>query len=136
MLTLPAPVRTMISDAPATIRNPKPMKSRAQENFAGEDGSRSPSLSHSSVRTGARSTRKMELSAWKSGVGTSQPNTWRSVKRSAKRLKLEPACSKPPQNRVENTNSAMIASRRLRSMPGAESVQNQTKRAIVPRSMT
>jgi hypothetical protein len=56
----------------------------------------------------------------------------RRVKRWAKRLRLEPACSKAPQKSVANTNSTITAPMRLRSIGVRPWRTSHTKKTAVP----
>src|ERR1044072_6225142 len=86
--------------AMATRRNPRPTHTSAITNLVGLEGSRLPRRIQAQAKTGASATRKKEFMDWNQPAGNSQPKTTRRVKRWAKRLRLEPACSKAPQNRV------------------------------------
>src|SRR6266498_12140 len=68
--------------------------------LAGAAGCRFPSRIQRAPKTGARRIRKIELTDCRKEAGISQPRIIRLVKRTAKRLKEEPACSKPAQNRT------------------------------------
>ena len=81
----------------------------------------------SAANTGASRMMNSGCTDWNQLDGKLQPKSEVRVTRSANRLRLDPACSNPAQNRLANTNRAMIASTRLRSMPGAAWLASHTK---------
>ena len=60
------------------------------------------------AKNGASVMMNSGLTACSQLAGISQPNSMRSVWRSANRLSEEPACSKPDQNIAAPTNRMMI----------------------------
>jgi hypothetical protein len=87
--------------------------------LAGADGFRwrLASAIHAHAKNGAKMKMKSELSDWNQLAGITKFNAGkvRSVYRSAKRFKEEPACSKPEKNRAQPANSTTITTPRLRS---------------------
>src|SRR5712692_11301609 len=95
------PVRCAMAAEAATSRKPAPTQNRPQANFAGLDGSRSRSRTHSQAKTGASAMMKMEFTAWYQLEGKAWPTIRLSVSRSAKRFRLDPACSNELQKMQE-----------------------------------
>src|SRR5687768_18599749 len=101
LMAAPPPAITRLAAATIT-RNPSPAKSRPKLNLAGLDSSspRRPSETQSQANTGARVTTNTELADWSHNVGTSHPNTTRSVESRANRLSEVGACPKAAQKMV------------------------------------
>src|SRR6202035_556605 len=117
----------------ARTRKPKPTKKRPEANLAGLDGSRLPSLIHSQAKTGASVQMKNELTDCSQLDGNLKPKMELRVKRSAKRLSVEPACSKADQKREAKTKKRKMAAMRLRSAavkPGVRKRQTRARRGV------
>src|SRR5262245_38379529 len=97
------------------MRNPRPAKKSAAENFAGLDGTtpRLASVVHTQAKTGASATTKNEFTTCSHSKGTSKPNRLRSVKSFANRLREDGACSKPDQKIAANRKSTPITATRF-----------------------
>src|ERR1035438_5812013 len=114
----------------------KPANSSPSANFPGLGGSRRrrPRASQSHANIGDRATTKIGCTDWNQLAGKRRlKGRWRSVLRSAKRLSVEPACSKEAQKRAEATNRTMIAAERFRSsgdQPAPSNSQEKTATAM------
>src|SRR5687768_5078747 len=109
--------------APAMSAKPPPSRISPSPNFTGREGSfsRAANRTHKAANNGAKMITKTGPSDWNhSGATTYEPSDpihlagkkidprVRSVKRSAKRLNDEPACSKPAQKSAELRNRITI----------------------------
>src|SRR5512135_709371 len=111
---------TLIPVAPslaAMTRMPNPAATNTSPivNFAGLDGSRFPSRTQSHANTGASSTMKIGSADWNQLAGNPTPNSRLSVLRSAKRLRVEPACSNTDQKMAAARKRTRIVISRFRS---------------------
>src|SRR6478672_837878 len=100
---------------------PSPAKTNPKANFAGLDGCLLFIRSHIHEKTGAKAIMKKELTDWNQLEGNSHPKMLLRVKRSAKRFKLDPACSNAIQKVVAKMNktpmtSILLPSLRARSL--------------------
>src|SRR5947208_8234588 len=75
-------------------------KIRASVNFAGLDGSYLPRCSQSHAKIGAKMMTQSGSTDWNQLDGNVKPNSVSCVARSAKRLRVVPACSYPAQKIV------------------------------------
>src|SRR4029077_19244185 len=91
----------------ATIRiaNPAATNTSPITNFRGLDGSRLPSDTQSQANNGDSSTMQIGLADWNQLAGKERPNKRLSVLRSAKRFRVEPACSNTDQKIAAPTKS-------------------------------
>ena len=89
-VTLPAPASAAAGIISAV---PMPRNARPMVNFTGLDGCRSPDRSQMIEKTGASAMTKTASTDWNQLDGNSQPKTSLRVSRSAKSVRLEPACS-------------------------------------------
>src|SRR5262249_38413546 len=98
-----------VAPAGTRIRKARPMNSTPIANFAGTGGSRDPRRIHSHANAGASRITKIGGTDWNQDDGNDAPNMSRRVYRSAKRLRVEPACSYAPQNRLATRKKMTIA---------------------------
>src|SRR5687768_7408744 len=84
-------------------------------NLAGLEGSRLPIRIQIQANTGESTTSMNGATDWSQLAGKGTPNTSVRVARWAKRLSVEPACSKTDQKIIAATNSTSTTISRLRS---------------------
>src|SRR6187397_2805954 len=96
------PVLSIMLAAGTRIKNPTPANKSPIENFIGVEGSffSELSLSQSHANTPDRMMMKRALMACHHVEGNSYPKMLLCVLRSAKRVRVEPACSKADQKRA------------------------------------
>ncbi len=101
----------------ATTRTakPAPTLSSPNENLTGVEGSREPSAIQSHAKTGASIQMNIEFIDWNQLLGKFHPKTDVRVSRSAKRLSVEPACSKSDQKSAAARKKRPMTYSRLRS---------------------
>src|SRR5438477_11513058 len=90
-------------------------KTRPSIIFAGLDGSCLPRRSHRIANIGAKIMTHSGATDWNHAVGYSQPKTERRVARSAKSVRLVPACLYPGQKMTEQQQRMKIEPRRVQS---------------------
>src|SRR6187399_1379899 len=120
-LTAEPPSAADTRAAMAMTAKPRPTKRSPNANFTGDDGS-VPDFAmriQAQANTGASRIRNTELVDWWKLEGNDTPKISLRVNRSPKRLRLDPACSNPPQKRAAKMKRIMTAQARLRSTPGS-----------------
>ena len=121
----------MISQLGATLRpdaatcaaknitiKPRAIINKPAAHFSPKYGwvNRLPRLIQSEAKKGDNIIMKIELIDWNQAVGISKLTTSRLVKSLVKRLRDDPACSKPAQNRIEAIQINKIAPKAFRSL--------------------
>src|SRR5581483_6491334 len=96
--------------------NYRPMKRRPKANFVGVEGSRWPRRTQSQAKAGERRITKIGWMVRNQLDGKLKPRIEVRVKRSPKRLSVDPACSYAPQNTAANTKKTAMAARRFHSV--------------------
>src|SRR5437868_14966419 len=86
-------------------------------NFTGLDGSRDPRRIQIQAKTGAKRITTSGSTDWNQLEGYVKPKIVSLVARSAKRFRLDPACSKPAQNISAKNDRIAIAPMRAQSVP-------------------
>src|SRR5687767_811246 len=99
---------TRIAKLSATKKSPR-------VNLAGLEGSCFPSRIHIHAKTGANRTSVNGATDWSQLGGNATPKASVRVARWAKRLRVEPACSKTDQKIAAATKSTSTTTSRLRS---------------------
>src|SRR5262245_8388193 len=93
-----------IAPAGTSTKNDKAMNTSASANFAGTDGSRGPSLIHNQANSGASRITQIGCTIWNQDTGNEIPSSSSRVKRAAKSVNVDPACSYAPQKNVAQMN--------------------------------
>src|SRR6266511_731306 len=115
-------------------RNERLRNARPSVNFAGLDGSRLPRLIHSQAKTGEKRMMNNGSTDWNQLDGYVQPKIVSRVARSAKRFRLDPACSKPAQNSRAKRVRIAIAPMRAQSVAVNGSLGATWSSVLGPRS--
>ena len=109
---------------------PKAIITKPAAHFSPKYGwvNRLPRLIQSEAKKGDNIIMNIELIDWNQAVGISKFATSRFVKSLVKRLRDDPACSKPAQNRIEAIQINKIAPKAFRSLKlNAPKINSPTK---------
>src|SRR5438132_14188678 len=96
-------------------RNDRLRRTRPIVNLTGLDGSRGPSRTHIHAKTGAKRSTNSGSTDWNQLDGYMYRKIVRRVARSAKRFRLDPACSNPAQNISAKNERMAMAPMRIQS---------------------
>src|ERR1700737_379438 len=96
-------------------RNDRLRKTNPNVNLTGLDGSCGPSRTHIHAKNGANRITKSGSTDWNQLDGYMYRKIVRRVARSAKRFRLDPACSNPAQNISAKNERMAIAPMRIQS---------------------